>query len=87
MFFFLCYLLYFWLCWVFVAKWVFFSSCGEPGGYTPAVVHRLLTAVAPFFGQHRPQQLWLLGFRVQAQYLWLTDLVAPRHVGCSQIRD
>ena len=32
------------------------------------------------------QQLWLAGSRAQAQQLWHTGLVAPRHVGSSQIR-
>ena len=33
------------------------------------------------------QQLWLPGFRAQAQHLWHTGLAAPWHVGSSQIRD
>ena len=32
------------------------------------------------------QQLWLMGSRAQAQQLWHTGLVAPRHVGSSRIR-
>ena len=32
------------------------------------------------------QQLWLSGSRAQAQQLWRTGLVAPRHVGSSQTR-
>ena len=32
------------------------------------------------------QQLWLVGSRAQAQQLWHTGLVAPRHVGSSQNR-
>ena len=32
------------------------------------------------------QQLRLVGFRAQAQWLWCTGLVAPRHVGSSQTR-
>ena len=32
------------------------------------------------------QYLWLSGSRVQAQQLWRTGLVAPRHVGSSQTR-
>ena len=32
------------------------------------------------------QQLWLAGFRVQAQQLWHTGLVAPHHVGSSRTR-
>ena len=34
-----------------------------------------------------PQKLQLLVSRAQAQWLWHTDLVAPRHVGSSQTRD
>ena len=33
------------------------------------------------------QQLWLVGSRAQAQQLWRTGLVAPRHVGSSRTRD
>ena len=33
------------------------------------------------------QQLWLAGSRVQAQQLWCTSLVAPRHVGSSRTRE
>ena len=32
-------------------------------------------------------QLWLAGSREQAQQLWHTGLVAPRHVGSSRTRD
>ena len=32
------------------------------------------------------QQLWLLGFRAQAQLLWHTGLVAPQNVGSSWTR-
>ena len=32
------------------------------------------------------QQLWLAGSRAQAQQLWCTGLVAPRHVGSSGTR-
>ena len=34
----------------------------------------------------RAQQLWLVGSKAQAQQLWHTGLVAPRHVGSSQSR-
>ena len=34
----------------------------------------------------RAQQLWLAGYRAQAQQLWRMDLVAPRHVGSSRTR-
>ena len=33
------------------------------------------------------QSLWLLSPRAQAQQLWHTGLVAPRHVGSSQTRN
>ena len=67
-----------------------FSSCGEQGLLFVAV-RGLLTAVASLVADHRlqahrPQQLWLAGSRAQAQQLWHTDLVAPRHVGSSRTR-
>ena len=67
-----------------------FSSCGEQG-LLFIVVCGLLTAVASLVVEHRPQacglqQLWLAGSRSQAQQLWCTGLVAPRHVGSSQTR-
>ena len=34
----------------------------------------------------RAQELWLAGSRAQAQSLWHTGLVAPRHVGSSWAR-
>ena len=34
----------------------------------------------------RAQQSWPLGFRVQAQQLWRTGPVAPRHAGSSRTR-
>ena len=33
------------------------------------------------------QHLWLMGSRAQVPYLWLTGLVALRHVGSSRTRD
>ena len=36
---------------------------------------------------HGHQQLWPVGSGAQAQQLWFTGLVAPWHVGSSQIRD
>ena len=42
---------YFWLCWVLAPVWAF-SSFGE-GGYSPAVVHRILTAAASHVDEHR----------------------------------
>ena len=62
-----------------------FSSCSEQGLFFVAV-HGLLIAVASLVAEHRLQarrlqQLWLAGSRAQAQQLWRTGLVAPRHVG------
>ena len=52
----------------------------------------LLTAVVSLVAEHRLQarglqQLWHMSSRAQAQQLWHTGLVAPRHVGSSQTRD
>ena len=62
-----------------------FSSCGEQG-LLLVVVCRLLIAVASLVAEHGLQvhgiqQLWPAGSRVQAQQLWHTGLVVPRHVG------
>ena len=54
-----------------------FSSCGEWGPLFIAV-RGPLTIVASRCGAQAPD--------VQAQYLWRTGLVAPRHVGSSQTR-
>ena len=67
-----------------------FSSCGKRG-LLFVVVRGLLIAVASLIAEHRLQvhrlqQLWLVGSRAQAQYLWCMSLVAPRHVGSSQTR-
>ena len=67
-----------------------FPSCGERGLLFVAV-RRLLTAVASLVAEHGfqacgLQQLWHVGSRAQAQQLWLTDLVAPRHVESSRTR-
>ena len=53
-----------------------FSCCGAraPGTRASVVVARGL------------QQLWLVGSRAEAQQLWCTGLVAPRHVGSSRTR-
>ena len=53
------------------SRHVGFSSCG---------------AWASVVLAHGLQQLWRAGCRVQAQQLWLTGLVAPRHVGSSRTR-
>ena len=68
---------YFWLCWVFVSV----------RGLSLAVARRghssLRCAGLPL---SRPLLLRSTGSRAQAQQLWLTGLVAPRHVGSSQTR-
>ena len=51
-----------------------FSSCGKRGPLFIAVRGPLTIATSPI-AEHR-----------QAQQLWLTGLVAPRHVGSSQTR-
>ena len=53
------------------SRHVGFSSCGS----------RASVLVA-----RRLQYLWLAGSRAQAQQLWRTSLVAPRHVGSSRTR-
>ena len=66
-----------------------FSSCGERGRFLQFC--GFLVAVASLVAEHwlqahGLQQLWLTGSRAQAQYLWRTGLVAPRHVGSSRTR-
>ena len=70
---------YFILLFIFWLRQVFIVVCG------------LLTAVASLVAEHGLQacglqQLWLAGSRAQAQQLWYTGLVAPRHVGSSRTR-
>ena len=65
-----------------------FSSCGEQGLFFVAV-RGLLIAVASLVAEHGLQvrglqQLWLSGSRAQAQQLWCTGLVVPRHVVSSR---
>ena len=67
-----------------------FSSCGKRGPLFIAV-RGPLTIAASFVAEHRLQtrRLSSCGSRAldaQAQQLWLTGLVAPRHVGSSQTR-
>ena len=45
------FLIYFWLCWVFVAACGLFSHCGEWGPFF-VVVHELLIAVACLVVEH-----------------------------------
>ena len=66
------------------------SSCGEQEPL-PAAVCGPLSAVASPVAEHRqqahrPQQLWLVGSRAQAQQLWCTGPAAPRHAGSSRTR-
>ena len=67
-----------------------FSSCGK-WGLLFVAVRRFLIAVASLVAEHGLQargllQLWLTGSRAQAQQLWCTSLVAPRHAGSSRTR-
>ena len=76
-----------------------FSLAVESGGYSLAVVGRLLIVAAALVAEHglghvglRSCSTWaqyLLppGSRAQAQQLWHTGLVAPWHVRSCQIRD
>ena len=68
------------------------SLAAGNGGYPPAAVHGLslwllLLLRSTSSRVHWLQQLWFLGSRVQAQWLWCTGLIAPQHVGFSWIRD
>ena len=66
-------LIYFWLCWVFVAVHRLLIAVAS------LVVEHGLQA-------RGLQQLWLEGSRVQAQQLWRTGLVAPWHLRSSWTR-
>ena len=53
-------------------------------GYSPVMLHRLLTEVASPVSEQgsracRLQELQLAGFRVRGQRLWRTSLVALQH--------
>ena len=90
-------LIYFWLHWVFVAARGL-SLVAVSGGYSSlgctVLLWRLLLLQSTG-SRHAgfsscdawAQWLWLMGSRAQAQKLWRTGLVAPRHVGSSRIRD
>ena len=85
---FICLFIY-WLHWVFVAVWAF-SSCSKRGLLLVAVRVPLIAVASPA-AEHGLQvrglqQFWLAGSRAQAQQLWRTGLVAPRHVGSSRTR-
>ena len=89
--------LFIWLHWVLVAA-CRLSLVAASGGYSsswcvdfPLRWLLLLWSTGPRctgFSRcgTRAQQLWLAGSRVQAQQLWRTGLVAPRHVGSSRTR-
>ena len=69
---------YFWLCWVFIAAHGL-SLVAASGGYS-----LLWYAGLPLPWPHPLQST---GSRAQAQQLWRTGPVAPRHVGSSRARD
>ena len=88
--------IYFWLRWVFVAARGL-SLVEANGGYSSLwctgfslrwllLLRSTGCRCVGFSSGTRAQQLWLVGSRVQAQQLWCTDLVAPRHVESSQTR-
>ena len=87
----------FWLCWVFVAG-CGLSLVAASGGYSPLqctgfslrwllLLQSTGSRCVGFSSCDTwAQQLWHVGSRAQAQQLWRTGLVAPRHVGSSQSR-
>ena len=89
--------IYFWLYWVFVAGRGL-SLVVVSGGYSSLwctgfslwwlLLLRSTGSRRAGFSScgSRAQQLWLAGSRAQAQQLWCTGLVAPRHVGSSRTR-
>ena len=87
---FILFIYYFCLRWVFVAaRWL--SLVAASRGYSFVAVRGLLIAVASLVAEHGLQvhglqQLWHAASRAQAQQMWHTGLVAPRHVGSSWIR-
>ena len=84
--------IYFWLHWVFVAA-CRLSLVEVSGGYSSlwcvGFSLQWFLLLRSTGSRHTgfsscgtwAQQLWLAGSRVQAQQLWRTGLVAPRHVG------
>ena len=90
--------IYFWLRWVFVAAHGL-SPVAARGGYSSLrcvgfslwwfLLLRSMGSRCTGFSScgTQAQQLWLAVSRVQAQQLWCTGLVVPRHVGSSQTRD
>ena len=89
--------IYFWLRWVFVAA-CRLSLVAASGGYSSlryaGFSLQWLLLLRSMGSRHAgfsscgmwAQQLWLTGFRAQAQQLWRMGLVAPQHVGSSQTR-
>ena len=83
--------------WLFLAVLGLCCCTGFPlvaasGGHSLVALCRLLLAVASFVAEHRLQGvqtsiMWLLGSRARTEQLQCTGLVAPQHVGSSQIRD
>ena len=77
-FFFLIYLFYLWLCWVFVSVRGLSLVAASGGHSSSRCVGLSLYRGLSCCGAQAPD--------AQAQQLWLTGLVAPRHVGSSQTR-
>ena len=71
--------------------WGSFSGCGEQGllqlQCAGSSLRWRLLLQSMSSSVHGLQCLWPPGSRAQAQYLWCMDLIAPWHVGSSQIRD
>ena len=97
--FFFKFLLFIWLCWVFVAARRL-SLVAVSGGYSLLAVCGLPIAVASLVLEHRfwgswasivvtcgLSSCWLLSSRAQTQQLWYMGLVVPWHVGSSWVRD
>ena len=88
---------YFWLCWVSVAvwassscsKWGLLSSCGAWASPCSGVSDRGAWALghSGFSSWGMWAQLWFLGSRAQAQFLWHMRLLGLQHVGSFQIGD
>ena len=86
-FFFFFNIFFFWLCWVTITVRGL-SLVVANGGYC-SLQCAGFSLWWPLVAEHglqacRLQQLWLAGSRAQAQQLWHTGFVAPRHVGSSR---
>ena len=91
------FLIYFWLCWVFIAA-CGFSLVAASGGYSSlqcvGFSLQLLLLLWSTGSRHAgfsscgmwAQQLQFAGSRAQAQQLWRMGLVAPQHVGSFRTR-